>query len=103
MAGHDFHPLSLVGSKVELAGIDQAQGLLGTVRKTDRVRHHLALKIDIGFGGGSDVVEFARNRHRGELVQSRIALQWPSHNPGKLSNLYNLGCLYVFTTIKKPQ
>ena len=51
----NLHALWCAGAEVIFAGKNQAEGLLGSVRKADGVGHDAAFKINVGFGLDGDV------------------------------------------------
>ena len=56
-AVRDLHQFGSVGSKMIGARENDAQGFLRPLGKQDRVGNHFSLKIDVGFGDGSDMGE----------------------------------------------
>ena len=68
VAGDEFHALGGFGAKMEVAGIDQADGFLAAIGKLHGVADDFAVKIDVGFGEDGDVWELLRNVGHAELL-----------------------------------
>lgn len=55
--GYDFHPLRFCGVEMITAGINQTEGLLGTIAKGNGVTDDFSVKVNVSFGGDGDLVE----------------------------------------------
>ena len=54
----DLHALGFGSAKVEITGIDEAQGFLAAIRKQHTVADDFTVKIDVRFGDGCDSGKF---------------------------------------------
>jgi len=55
--GYNFHPLRSCGFEMITAGINQTEGLLGTIAKGNGVTDDFSVKVNVSFGGDGDLVK----------------------------------------------